>query len=155
MTAIPETIEFQARKAPGLLGMVLRWLRRGFAWARKALVWLKRDKARVWLRRKAVAAWMNFLILAAAGITAASAGLLAAKHWPYPDTWGVGALKLFALWCLSFLPGWLYVRFIGMRAKALWNEYVLNLHRLGWDLPENLPGKHSAHSRAVMGGMGF
>ena len=25
------------------------------------------------------------------------------------------------------------------RAKALWNEYVLNLHRLGWDLPENLP----------------
>ena len=26
-----------------------------------------------------------------------------------------------------------------MRAKALWNEYVLNLHRLGWDLPENLP----------------
>src|SRR5712691_3531125 len=35
--------------------------------------------------------------------------------------------------------GWLYVRFIGMQAKALWNEYVLTLHRLGWDLPENLP----------------
>jgi hypothetical protein len=26
-----------------------------------------------------------------------------------------------------------------MRGKALWNEYVLNLHRLGWDLPGNLP----------------
>lgn len=139
MTAIPETIDLQAGKAPGLLGMVFRWLRSGLAWSRKAFVWLKRDKARVWLRRKAVAAWMNVLILAAAGITAASAGLLAEKHWPYPQTWGVGALKLFALWCLSFLPGWLYVRFIGMRAKALWNEYVLNLHRLGWDLPENLP----------------
>jgi hypothetical protein len=139
MTAIPEPIHLQAGKAPGWLGTILRWLRSGLAWSRKALVWSKRDKARVWLRRKAVAAWMNVLILAAAGITAASAGLLAENHWPYPQTWGVGALKLFALWCLSFLPGWLYVRFIGMRAKALWNEYVLNLHRLGWDLPENLP----------------
>jgi len=139
MTAIPKTIDLQAGKAPGLLGMVLRWLRSGLAWSRKAFAWLKRDKARVWLRRKAVAAWMNVLILAAAGITVASAGLLAEKHWPYPQTWSVDALKLFALWCLSFLPGWLYVRFIGMRAKALWDEYVLNLYRLGWDLPKNLP----------------
>lgn len=136
MTAIPNTIDLQAGKAPGL---VLRWLRSGLAWSGKAFAWLKRDKARVWLRRKAVAAWMNVLILAAAGITVASAGLVAEKHWPYPQTWSVDALKLFALWCLSFLPGWLYVRFIGMRAKALWNEYVLNLHRLGWDLPRNLP----------------
>src|SRR6266568_245818 len=59
--------------------------------------------------------------------------------WPPPQTWGTGALKLFALWCLAFLPGWLYVRFLDLRAKALWNEYVLNLHRLGWDLPWNLP----------------
>ncbi len=132
MTTIPETIDLQAKQPPGVLGKVFRWLRNAFAW-------LKRDKARVWLRRKAVAAWMNVLIAAAAGVTATTAGLLAAKHWPYPQTWGVAALKLFALWCLSFLPGWLYVRFIGMRAKALWNEYVLNLYRLGWDLPENLP----------------
>ena len=125
MTAIPEGIDLRAKQPPGLLSKVFRWL--------------KRDKARVWLRRKAVAAWMNVLIAAAAGVTAATAGLLAEKHWPYPQTWGVAALKLFVLWCLSFLPGWLYVRFIGMRAKVLWNEYVLNLHRLGWDLPENLP----------------
>src|SRR6266699_6818047 len=26
-----------------------------------------------------------------------------------------------------------------MRARALWNEYVLNLHRLGWDRPGYLP----------------
>ena len=132
MTTIPETIDLQAKQPPGLPSKVFRWLRNAFAW-------LNRDKARVWLRRKAVAAWMNVLIAAAAGVTAATAGLLAEKHWPYPQTWGVAALKLFALWCLSFLPGWLYVRFIGMRAKALWIEYVLNLYRLGWDLPENLP----------------
>lgn len=132
MTAIPEPIGFQAEKPSDPPSKDFRWLAKAFAW-------LKKDKARVWLTRITVAAWMNVLIAAAAGVTAATAGLLAEKHWPYPQTWGVDAIKLFALWCLSFLPGWLYVRFIGMRAKALWNEYVLNLHRLGWDLPENLP----------------
>ena len=139
MATIPEAVDLR----PGLLGGVLRWLRKALAllgrWLRRALAFLRQDKARVWLRRKAVGAWMNVLIAVAAGVTATTAGLLAEKHWPSPQTWDVGSLKLFTLWCLSFLPGWLYVRFIGMRAKALWNEYVLNLHRLGWDLPENLP----------------
>jgi hypothetical protein len=40
---------------------------------------------------------------------------------------------------LSFPPSWLYVRFLGQRAGALWDEYVLNLHRLGWDEPRFLP----------------
>src|SRR6516165_3052035 len=133
MSASTKTIDSQAEARPGPAAEP------GFRWLRKALGWLKRDKARVWLRRKAVAAWMNILIAVAAGITVATAGVMAERAWPYPQPWGVDALKLFALWCLSFLPGWLYVRFIGMRAKALWNEYVLNLHRLGWDLPENLP----------------
>ena len=132
MATIPETINLQTGKQPGLPGKVFRRLRDAFAL-------LQRDKARVWLRRITVAAWMNVLIAAAATVTATTAGLLAEKHWPYTQTWDVDALKLFALWCLSFLPGWLYVRFIGMRGKALWNEYVLNLHRLGWDRPENLP----------------
>ena len=139
MTTIPDAVDLR----PGLLGSVLRWLRKALAalghWLRKALAFLRQDKARVWLHRKAVGAWMNILIAVAAGVTTTTAGLLAEKHWPSPQTWDVGSLKLFALWCLSFLPGWLYVRFIGMRAKALWNEYVLNLHRLGWDRPENLP----------------
>jgi hypothetical protein len=100
---------------------------------------LRGPNAREWLRRKAVAAWMNLLIAAAAAVTAITAGFLAQQRWPDPQTWGVGALKLFALWCLAFLPGWLYVRFLGMRAKALWAEYVLNLHRLGWDRPSHLP----------------
>jgi hypothetical protein len=86
-----------------------------------------------------VAAWMNVLIAAAAAVTIITAGFMSGQHWPDSRIWAVGALKLFALWCLSFLPGWLYVRFLGMRAKALWNEYVLNLHRLGWDRPWRLP----------------
>jgi hypothetical protein len=139
MATIPEAVGLR----PGLLGSVLRWLHQALAalgrWLRRVLAFLKQDKARVWLRRKAVGAWMNILIAVAAGVTTTTAGLLAEKHWPPTQTWDIGSLKLFALWCLSFLPGWLYVRFIGMRAKALWNEYVLNLHRLGWDLPENLP----------------
>jgi hypothetical protein len=56
-----------------------------------------------------------------------------------PDELSVAALKLFAVWCLAFLPGWLYVRFLGQRAGALWDEYVLYLHRLGWDRPAHLP----------------
>jgi hypothetical protein len=49
------------------------------------------------------------------------------------------AVRVLAVWALAFLPGWLYVRFLGQRAGALWNEYVLQLHRLGWDVPQFLP----------------
>jgi nitrate reductase NapE component len=91
------------------------------------------------LQRGAVAAWMNFLIVGTAAITAVTAGFFNTGSWPVAETWGPGALKLFVLWCLAFLPGWLYIRFLRMRAKALWNEYVLTLHRLGWDRPEFLP----------------
>jgi hypothetical protein len=82
---------------------------------------------------------MNALIVAAAAVTVLAAGFVAEQRWPETNTWAAGALKLFALWCLSFLPGWLYVRFLGMRAHALWNEYVLTLHRLGLDRPWHLP----------------
>jgi len=109
-------------------------------WADRASGWLKGDSnSRVWLRRKAVAAWMNILIAAAVGVTVATAGSIGSRPWPQPGTWGVSLLKLFTLWCLTFLPGWLYVRFLDLRARALWNEYVLSLHRLGWDLPWHLP----------------
>ena len=52
---------------------------------------------------------------------------------------GVLSLEVFAVWSLSFLPGWLYVRFLGQRAGALWHEYVLNLHRLRLDSPRTCP----------------
>src|SRR5689334_21257507 len=107
---------------------------------KRAVDWLNGDSSsRMQLLRSSVAALMNFLSLAAAATTVVTAGFLAGNHWPDRQTWGAGALKLFALWCLAFFPGWLYVRFLDLRAKALWHEYVLNLHRLGWDLPWNLP----------------
>ncbi len=104
-----------------------------------APAWLRGERTRQWLRRKAVAGWMNALIAAAAAATVLAAGFVTDQRWPAANTWAAGALKLFALWCLAFLPGWLYVRFLGMRAQALWNEYVLTLHRLGLDRPWHLP----------------
>ena len=132
MSAISETPSPPAGRLQALLDGFLRLLR-------KVYTFLRQERARVWLQRKAVATWMNVLIAVIAGVTAATAGRLAQGRWPDLQTWDIDALKLFALWCLAFLPGWLYIRFIGMRAKALWNEYVLNLHRLGWDRPQNLP----------------
>jgi hypothetical protein len=62
--------------------------------------------------------------------------LLAADR---PDLGPVTALKIFTLWCMAFLPSWLYLRFLGQRAGAIWDEYVLNLHRLALDEPRFLP----------------
>jgi hypothetical protein len=58
----------------------------------------------------------------------------------------VGLLKAGTVGVLAFLPGWLFVRFLGQRAGALWTEYVLNLHRLAWDDPGNLPEPPSSSS---------
>lgn len=91
------------------------------------------------LMQGVVAFWMNLLILSVIVTTVVTAGFLSEGRWPEQTTWGVGALKLFVLWCLAFLPGWLYIRFLRMRGLALWTEYVLVLHRLGWDRPQNLP----------------
>jgi hypothetical protein len=89
--------------------------------------------------RTAVALWMNVLIGLVAVGTVTLAYVLPQNSFPDQDVWAVGALKLFALWCLAFIPGWLYVRFLGLRAGVLWAEYVLHLHRMGWDTEENLP----------------
>jgi len=89
--------------------------------------------------RTAVAAWMNVLIVIVAVGTVALAHVLPQGTFPTRDLWAAGALKLFVLWCLAFVPGWLYVRFLGLRAGVLWAEYVLHLHRMGWDSKANLP----------------
>ena len=91
-----------------------------------------------WVHRAAVATWMNVLV-AVVVVTVVAAHGLPTRSWPPVDSLAIGLLKAFALWCLAFMPGWLYVRFLGLRAGALWNEYVLNLHRLGWDDAERLP----------------
>ncbi len=97
------------------------------------------DRFRKSIYRTAVALWMNILIGLVAVGTVALAYVLPEHGFPDQEMWAAGALRLFALWVLAFVPGWLYVRFLGLRAGALWAEYVLNLHRLGWDTPENLP----------------
>jgi hypothetical protein len=100
------------------------------AWDGALKVW----RNRAWLQRNAAGCWMNLLIAAVLAI----AWWLA---WPPPGALpaGVVALALFSIWCLSFIPGWMYIRFLGQRAGALWDEYVLSLHRLGWDSPGRLP----------------
>ena len=97
--------------------------------------WL--DRRRTWLVRQGAAALMNLMI----GAALTTVWVL---HWLLDDTppqapLSALALKVFAVWSLAFLPCWLYVRFLGQRAGALWAEYVLNLHRLGWDQPQYLP----------------
>ena len=91
-----------------------------------------------WIQRQAAALWMNFLIVGALALAFFTlwGGFNAEAT---QDEVAVTALKAFAVWALAFLPGWLYIRFLGQRAGALMSEYVLNLHRLGWDAPQYLP----------------
>src|ERR687887_651144 len=91
------------------------------------------------IKRAAVAIWMNCLIAAVVGVGAFTTGELLPPGLVPDPTWAQRALTVFAIWVLSFVPGWLYVRFICLRKEALWNEYVLNLYRLGLDKPEYLP----------------
>ena len=87
-----------------------------------------------WIR----AAMKRFL--AAASLAAIIAVVVAAAAWL--DGKAVGSLtavEVFATAVLAFLPGWLFVRFLAFRAGALWNEYVLNLHRLDLDARQHLP----------------
>jgi hypothetical protein len=78
---------------------------------------------------------MNLIILA---VLVATLGYYVGWSW---RAWlaQIGPLKLFAIWALAFLPGWLFVRFLGQRAAALWWEFVLCLHRLGVDRSQHLP----------------
>ncbi|WP_158892951.1 hypothetical protein [Amycolatopsis anabasis] len=94
-----------------------------------------KPKRATWLRRQIASGAMNLLIGLVVLVTFVFAWLPAHRHWPLDVTF----LALFALWCLSFLPGWLYIRFLGQRAGALWDEYVLYLHRLKLDEPQYLP----------------
>jgi hypothetical protein len=66
-----------------------------------------------------------------AGVT-----ILTASRWKGAQ---LGVLRTFSIGVLSFLPGWLFLRFVTVRAQSVWDEYVLNLHRLGMDHPEHLP----------------
>lgn len=47
--------------------------------------------------------------------------------------------KLFIISYFSFLPAWIYLQFISVRGRTLWDEYVLNLYRLHIDHYAYLP----------------
>src|SRR6201994_1383735 len=87
------------------------------------------------LRRAWAGIWMNAIV----GLVLLLAWLLAWPPLQLRPQAGVLSLEGFAIWSLSFLPGWLYIRFLGQRAGTLLDEYVLNLHRLRWDCPRHLP----------------
>jgi hypothetical protein len=91
-----------------------------------------------WLARGFAAGWMNVLVMATVviGVLAAGGGL---EPPAARESLAVTLLRLFTLWCLAFLPGWLYIRFLGQRAGSVWQEFVVHLHRLGWDEPQFLP----------------
>jgi hypothetical protein len=126
----PNVLQLMAVSQPG---DQRRW--RGWSFLRSCWTAAARLVNSTGLRRQAAGLWMNALI----GLVLLFAWWFA---WP-PSAGAVSAgelgLALFTIWCLSFLPSWLYVRFLGQRAGALWDEYVLNLHRLGWDRPGHLP----------------
>jgi hypothetical protein len=92
-------------------------------------------KTRASLRR----GWANICMNAIVALVLLLAWGLAWRPLQVRPPAGVLALEIFTVWSLSFLPGWLYIRFLGQRAGALWDEYVLNLHRLRWDSPRHLP----------------
>jgi hypothetical protein len=87
-----------------------------------------------WLRKRSVSLLMN-------GIVAGVLLLAWWLAWPPSESWSGGhlAMAVLAVWFLSLLPGWLYISFLRERVPSLWDEYVLNLHRLAWDLPRYLP----------------
>jgi len=91
------------------------------------------------IKRAAAVIWMNVLVGCVLVLAAVLAGLPATSVHTANPSWAVRAVTLFAIWLLSFVPGWLYIRFLGQRADALWHEYVLNLYRLGLDDPQCLP----------------
>lgn len=85
---------------------------------------------------------------------AVAVGIALAPH-RITESEAVTAVKMFTVAVAAFLPAYLFVRFLNFRAIVLWDEYVLNLHRLEMDAPANLPAPpknsiyHDRYARAV------
>ena len=87
--------------------------------------------ARAWASRPNLLLRASVLLLLIAAVT-----MLPLRT---SDSVGLSVLRVFAIAVLAFLPGWLFLRFVIVRAQSVWDEYVLNLHRLGMDRHEHLP----------------
>ncbi|MBH0777944.1 hypothetical protein [Nocardia bovistercoris] len=91
-----------------------------------------------WLRRNVALGMLQILILTPLVIAYFAVWNDETRHTGEEPV-GIALLKVFLVWVLSFVPSWLYIRFLGQRAGALWNEYVIHLHRLAVDEPRYLP----------------
>lgn len=74
--------------------------------------------------------WMGLLLMVSGSI--APAAFIAQPG-------RVALLKLGIATAFTLLPGWLYVIYLDRRGESLYDEFVLNLFRLGIDMPANLP----------------
>ena len=88
------------------------------------------------LTRPAVAVFTNVIVVASVTEAVIAAFI---DRLPEPAGFGPVLLRIVAVWALAFTPGWIFVRFLGQRMTSIWDEYVINLYRLSWDRPENLP----------------
>ena len=98
---------------------------------------LRRSMSHVRGGRGAAIFWLHAIIAVVVGVYVFGA-VAYAEPATVSDLQRI-ALRAAALWALALMPGWLYLRSLAVRSYELWNEYVLALHRLGWDQPENLP----------------
>lgn len=92
---------------------------------------LKRRQCRPWeaeLRRLVKASVLLMLVVVVATLRVVMG-----------DSMSITPLKVLAAATLAFIPGWLFIRFVSVRSRSVWEEYVLNLHRLGVDDIRHLP----------------
>lgn len=82
-------------------------------------------------RRLSRALRLGLLVLVIAAILIATAFLDRASQ--------ISLFKVFLVLFLSLIPGWLYLQFVEMKGRELYDEFVLNLYRLRIDEPANLP----------------
>ncbi|HEX2028092.1 MAG TPA: hypothetical protein VHF25_08850 [Nitriliruptorales bacterium] len=97
----------------------------GLALTVTGLVLYRRLRAFAWLVN-----WvLLFLVIGAAAVVTQTT-----DEWQDAEN-----AKVFAIIVLSLLPGWLYLQFIAVRGRSLWEDYVTNLFRLHVDDHRNLP----------------
>jgi hypothetical protein len=89
-----------------------------------------------WLTHPAVAVFFSVILVASVteALIAAFSNLS-----PVPAGFGLVLLRIVVVWMLAFTPGWIFVRFLYERVPSIWDTYVVDLYRLGWDRPEYLP----------------
>jgi len=85
------------------------------------------------MKDKAVRVVTNFIVVLLIVFGAANIAISFSKGGQ------VFLFKLFLIAYLSFLPPWLYLQFISIKGRSLWEEYVLSLYRLHFDSFASLP----------------